>query len=246
MTGRREKILKAIIEIFVQTASPVGSMVLKEIANFDISSATIRNEMAMLEEEGFLMQSHTSSGRIPTPAGYRMFVNDLVIDDTLRKRVLDSFLQERKKYFQKKREDQMVYDVISILTKMTNNIAFATIPSAKRTFFLGFSRIIREPEFASADETSAIFRVLEEDFYNLLLSLDVRDDVEIFIGKENIIDEIQSCSLLVSRFHALETDGFFGIIGPMRMDYAKNLLSIQAAQSLFDDLNSEYLSPFLL
>lgn len=241
MKERKEKILKAIIEIFVRTASPVGSIVLKEAAHFDISPATLRNEMASLEEEGLLTQSHASSGRIPTPAGYRMFVNDLVIDSVLREKVLASFLEERKKYFQKKREDQMVYDVISILTKMTNNIAFATIPSAKRTFFLGFSRMIREPEFmAAAEETSGIFRVLEEDFYNLLISLNVGDDVEIFIGKENIIDEIQSCSLLVSRFQALESEGFFGIIGPMRMDYAKNLVSIEAARTLFADLNAEF------
>jgi heat-inducible transcriptional repressor len=75
MTDRQAKILQAIVEQYAEVASPVGSSLLAKL--FDVSSATIRSEMAALEREGFIRQPHTSAGRIPTDKGYRYYVNQL-------------------------------------------------------------------------------------------------------------------------------------------------------------------------
>ena len=234
---RRNKVLKAIVEIFIKTANPVGSSVLKEEAQFDVSPATLRNEMAQLEKDGFLEQSHTSGGRIPTSSGYRFFVEDLTIQKDFKEEVHAEFIEETQKYFSEKTADEKVYDMLSILTKMTPNIVFATVPSSEKTFFLGISQTLMLPEFSgSPEQTSGIFRVLEEDFYTLLHQLKIGDDVEMFIGKENIFPEMESCSLLVSRFKSLEENQFFGILGPMRMNYAKNVIAIQEAQKLYSSL----------
>ena len=234
---RRNKVLKAIVEIFIKTANPVGSSVLKEEAQFEVSPATLRNEMAQLEKDGFLEQSHTSGGRIPTSSGYRFFVEDLCIQKDFKEEVHAEFIEETQKYFSEKTADEKVYDMLSILTKMTPNIVFATVPSSEKTFFLGISQTLMLPEFSgSPEQTSGIFRVLEEDFYDLLHQLKIGDDVEMFIGKENIFPEMESCSLLVSRFKSLEENQFFGILGPMRMNYAKNVLAIQEAQKLYSSL----------
>src|SRR3982750_1047116 len=75
MTDRQIAILTAIIEQYAEIAAPVGSVTLAKL--FNVSSATIRSEMAKLEEFGFIMQPHTSAGRIPTDQGYRFYVNAL-------------------------------------------------------------------------------------------------------------------------------------------------------------------------
>ena len=78
LTERKKRILRAIIETYIATAEPVGSKVVVERAGLDGSTATIRNEMADLTEMGLLEQPHTSAGRIPSPAGYRLYVNELM------------------------------------------------------------------------------------------------------------------------------------------------------------------------
>ena len=78
LTARKKRILRAIIETYIATAEPVGSKAVMENAGLDVSSATIRNEMADLTEMGLLEQPHTSAGRIPSAAGYRLYVNELM------------------------------------------------------------------------------------------------------------------------------------------------------------------------
>jgi heat-inducible transcriptional repressor len=78
LTKRQEKILKSIIEDYIKNASPVGSKRIQQVIGIDISSATIRNECAFLEEGGFLEKQHTSSGRIPSTKGYRYYVDNLM------------------------------------------------------------------------------------------------------------------------------------------------------------------------
>jgi heat-inducible transcriptional repressor len=78
LTDRKKRILRAIVETYIATAEPVGSKAVAERAGLDVSSATIRNEMADLTEMGYLEQPHTSAGRVPSAAGYRLYVNELM------------------------------------------------------------------------------------------------------------------------------------------------------------------------
>ena len=78
LTDRKKRILRAIVETYIATAEPVGSKAVAERAGLDVSTATIRNEMSDLTEMGLLEQPHTSAGRIPSPAGYRLYVNELM------------------------------------------------------------------------------------------------------------------------------------------------------------------------
>ena len=78
LTARKKQILKIVVDSYVATAEPVGSKVIAQQMPGKISSATIRNDLADLVEMGYLEQPHTSAGRIPTPSGYRMYVNELM------------------------------------------------------------------------------------------------------------------------------------------------------------------------
>lgn len=79
---RKLKILNAVIKSYLNTGEPVGSRTISKETDLNLSSATIRNEMADLEEMGYIVQPHTSSGRIPTDAGYRLYVDKLMEDKT--------------------------------------------------------------------------------------------------------------------------------------------------------------------
>ena len=78
LTDRKKKILAAVVEEYIRTAEPVGSKTIAQVANLGCSSATIRNELAELTSMGYLEQPHTSAGRVPTPQGYRIYVNELM------------------------------------------------------------------------------------------------------------------------------------------------------------------------
>ena len=93
---RKEAILRAIVEGYVSTHEPVGSKALSQNHNLGVSPATIRNDMASLEEEGLIAQPHTSAGRIPTDKGYRYFV-DMLASAALHdshKRAISTFLSD--------------------------------------------------------------------------------------------------------------------------------------------------------
>ncbi len=96
-TDRRLEILRAIVDEYVETQEPVGSKAIADKRALGISPATIRNEMAILEDEGLITQPHTSAGRIPTDRGYRLFVDKLSAIkplSTAERRAIETFLAE--------------------------------------------------------------------------------------------------------------------------------------------------------
>jgi transcriptional regulator of heat shock response len=242
MKKRQEEILKAIVEHFIETANPVGSKYLQTVRRFPFSAATIRNEMHSLEKDGFLESPHTSAGRIPTTFGFRFFVSDLYSGglESYRPKVKKDFTRAQKEFLKTKKADESIFDTVSILSRLTTNVAFATTPSSKRTFFLGVSRMLGEPEFSTNPEmASQVFKVLEEDFFELLKSLEITPEVQIFIGKENILPEIQSCTLIVSAFKVLGFSGAIGILGPQRMNFARNILALEEALEFLHSHNAQ-------
>jgi len=240
MQERKKNILKAIIQEYLKSAEPIGSKSLMMAYNFEVSPATIRLDMANLEKEGFLIQPHTSAGRIPTDKAYRMFVDDLV-DIQKVKNQHAKVLAEIKKQFESKKIKREIYDAISILAANTPNIAFATLPDS-RTFYLGVYKILKSPEYLKDPmQASQVMETFEQDdkFLSFLEKLDTPfDKTEILIGKENLLQEIQSCSIIVKRYKALNYTGFIGILGPTRMNYGLNSIILdQICEFLNFNLN---------
>ncbi|MBR3249176.1 MAG: heat-inducible transcription repressor HrcA [Clostridia bacterium] len=120
---RKKKVLQAIIEEYINTAEPVSSKAIVENYGLNYSSATIRNEMASLEKEGLLEKTHTSSGRIPSEKGYRLYVNELVKDD-------DISLEEIK-YISSKLETKVneIEDLTKIATSTISEVTHYTTVS---------------------------------------------------------------------------------------------------------------------
>jgi heat-inducible transcriptional repressor len=126
LTSRQRQILKSIIDIYIKTAEPVGSKMLAECCEFGLSSATLRNEMAELLEQGYLEQPHTSAGRVPTHKGYRLYVNELMNEYALTSdetAELKNALRTRIA-----RYDRMTDEIGKVLSELTNYAAITVTP----------------------------------------------------------------------------------------------------------------------
>ena len=123
ISERKKKILAAVVEEYIRTAEPVGSKALAQTGGLKCSSATIRNELAELVAMGYLEQPHTSAGRIPTPMGYRMYVNELMEKQKLS---LEETEELNRRLNQKLQQlDDTIRDVSALASQLTNYPALA-------------------------------------------------------------------------------------------------------------------------
>lgn len=123
ISDRKKKILAAVIEEYITTAEPVGSKVIAQNSGLNISSATIRNEMADLEAMGFLEQPHTSSGRVPSAQGYRLYVNQLMHQHKLTLEETEAINNSLN--LKMKQLDHIISDVGQLTSRLTNYPAYA-------------------------------------------------------------------------------------------------------------------------
>jgi heat-inducible transcriptional repressor len=122
LDDRKSAILRAVVEQYVSTAQPVGSNAVAARSDMSVSSATVRNEMTLLEREGYLVQPHTSAGRVPTEKGYRFFVDGLA--DGGRELSAGSARQVREFFTAAHGElEQMLHDTTRLLTSLTHTAA---------------------------------------------------------------------------------------------------------------------------
>lgn len=127
---RRLQVLRAIVGDFVSTREPVGSKALVERYDLGVSSATVRNDMALLEEEGFIVQPHTSAGRVPTDKGYRLFVDRLSAIRSMssaERRAIRTFLDCSVDL------DNVVERTVRLLSQLTRQVAMVQYPSFSRS-----------------------------------------------------------------------------------------------------------------
>ena len=123
LTDRQKKILRAVVDSYVATAEPVGSKAIAAQPDMDFSSATIRNEMAYLTEQGLLEQPHTSAGRVPSPAGYRLYIDELMQDYRLSRdetQSLSQVMSDKLEEF-----DKAIAQVGQMISSLTNLPAYA-------------------------------------------------------------------------------------------------------------------------
>jgi len=233
---RKIQILGKVIEHFIQTAQPVGSKTIILTYNFDVSPATVRNDMAALEKEGLIMQPHTSAGRVPTDKGYRLYVDQLADFEKAQALAQDT-LKELRSQQGEQHAKQKVQDAIQLLNRATPNVAFATIPANDRTFFMGFSKLLRQPEFMEAPmQASQVMEVMEDrlQFIQGLRNLDTGRDTRILIGPENILPGIESCSMIVTEYEVDGYKGHMGVLGSKRMPYAFNSALVTQVRELLE------------
>jgi len=146
MQDRKKQILKAIVQHFIDTAEPVGSNTILVSYKFSVSPATIRNDMAYLEQEGLVFQPHTSSGRVPTDTGYRLYVDEMADYKVVEKEAIEELKKVKEAFLVQKMEEK-IFDAVRLLSQATQNVSFATLPGKKLTFFFEFFIVFKKPNF---------------------------------------------------------------------------------------------------
>lgn len=223
MNKRQEKILAAVIEEYTKTAIPVGSKILVEKYLSEVSTATVRNDMVHLEDEGYLQQMHISSGRIPTDKGYRYFVESIMDDKELSKKEQQKLQTELLKMQAK--NNRLSRTTAKLLSVLSGNMAVSGIMDKNEFSDFGMSELLDQPEFQKMDEVCRLAETLDyiDELFDKL-SAEMKDGkTKIFIGKENPISEISNCSMIVSPYKSKTGEkGILALIGPKRMEYAKN------------------------
>lgn len=142
LTERKKQILRAIVDSYIRTAEPVGSKTISQLPGMDFSPATIRNEMADLTSMGLLEQPHTSAGRVPSAAGYRLYVDELMQNYRLSMDETKTINQAMEVKMQE--VDKMISQVGKLVSKMTDLPAYAVAARSSQRTVKRFDLILAE------------------------------------------------------------------------------------------------------
>lgn len=327
LTDRQNQILKLIITEYIKSARPVGSnLICKELK---CSSATIRNEMASLEELGLLEKTHTSSGRVPSEQGYRYYVDHLMKpkelngEDMLKLQIifnnqqleLNDYLSESLKLIadmtnytsivlggtshdnklkeisvvpidnenlivivvtdkghvenkmitlknvsheEIRKTVNLINDLIvgTPIDEVSSKLEFEIKPiigryvkeheivyntfyqvfkdfSSKNVNVVGKNNILKQPEFNSVDKIKDIFGKLDNEEQIINSIEEENNDIKIYIGKENNLDE--EVTVIKTKYHTDDQEGTIAIVGPKRMDYDRVVTLLEYIKSNIEE-----------
>lgn len=235
MTERQKQILAAIIEQHAEIAAPVGSVMLAKL--FGVSSATIRSEMARLEEMGLIEQPHTSAGRIPTDAGYRFYVNTIneqPADETTLLLDRGARAIEARVSPHSDRADRAIRSAVDSLVELTQNLGLATI--GDELYMSGIGNLFSQPEFLQGTHVQSVARLLD-NLEPWLREAAPNEPLNVYIGSENPIGKTSGASLIISRFRSPYSDNsYIGVLGPTRQSYAKVMRLVRHAGAMLEEI----------
>lgn len=227
---RQAFILSAIIEEYIETAQPIASKTLVEKFDLGVSPATVRNDMVHLENVGFLRQPHTSSGRVPTEEGYRLYLEHCIrpgrpgkVCEPLRRAARGDDDQKR-----------LMREIANTLVELSGETAISSINN-EWNYYTGLSNLFDKPEFSNVAMLRSLSIAI--DRFDLVLREifeDVDQDVNVWIGGENPFGNQMATIMLKYRLPN-GFSGLLGLVGPLRMDYSRNIKLLNQAKTLLDE-----------
>lgn len=218
---RNRDILSSAIELYLKSAQPVSSDVLRKLRKKDLSSATLRNVLSELEEMGFLAHPHTSAGRVPTDEGYRYYVNLLMKKKKLKKEeasIIDKIYELKVQEI-----DDLLDETSHMMSDFTHYTSFVCYvgEKEKKSCYGGMRYIFEQPEFHDMAKAHMIVEALEKKEELLeLINKNFSGSTQVYIGKETNNPHMEHCSIVVSRYESKNNQsGRLALIGPKRMAY---------------------------
>jgi heat-inducible transcriptional repressor len=220
LTPRQTQILKAIIEEYITTAEPVGSQVIEKKYGLGVSPATIRNEMAVLIEKGFLRQPHTSAGRIPTSVGLRLYVDHLMQEKKMS--VAEEVSAKEQVWDSRFNFDKLMRQATLALAARTKTLSIAATDDGD-IYYSGVANILEMPEFFDIDVTRTVLSLLDHEvrLRQLFFGRNYNEEpVQIVFGSDLGWPYFEPVGVAFTRFSAGRNRlGTLGVIGPCRLNY---------------------------
>ncbi len=226
LTKRNIDILKIIIDEYINTGSVIGSKLLLKKYDLGVSPATIRNDMAKLEQLDLVYQPYNSSGRMPTSKWLRAFVNYLMED------IPDHFLNERNDLHflsDSKKMSDFAHKITFDLAKNTREISFFFMAEKSIHSFCWVADFLESNMSNMWEDIFKIIRVIEDkdSFSAFIRSLPLTSIVNVFIGEENIIDFLRDYTIIVKEVKIEWEIWYVWIIWSLKMDYNFNISAIK-------------------
>lgn len=228
LTERQEQILQSTIAEYINDAALVSSQLLEEKYDFGVSPATIRNELVFLSDKGYLLQPHTSAGRMPTDKGYRFFVDQFL---SLEKGVVPWSLKETSL------KDQGEQELLGMFRELAKELSlassmFAAVSWRNVIWKEGWESLFLQPEFEE-QQTLISFTRFVEDFEKNLEKFPSKETLYVSIGKENRFSKVKDFSIILNVCNVLDGEITFALLGPKRMAYDKNIQLVNSLTDLF-------------
>lgn len=226
MNDRQEKILKVIVEAYVKTAEPVASKAIVDQYGFDVSPATVRNDMALLEAEGLIRAPHTSAGRVPTEEGYSYYISRFAKPEV--KRETSQSLREATQ--DAGDDDEALRSLTKELVRLSGDMAIAAFSSeggsasgGGRSFYTGMGSMMAKPDFQDLDLVRSMTSMLDrfDEVVDVVFE-SLQSQPQVMIGTDNPFGKNTAAVVVKCRLPDGRV-GLLGLVGPMRMDYQKNL-----------------------
>ncbi|MCD6134994.1 MAG: hypothetical protein J7J25_05755 [Candidatus Omnitrophica bacterium] len=237
---RKDAVLRRVVESYIEECRPISSEYLCRKYQLPASSATIRNIMAELGKEGLLVHPYTSSGRIPTPRGFRYYV-DFLMEKKEEEEDYYSYFATLKEDIRRRNLNLLLEDISRLVSRLTHYAGLAKIAEEEdKIFFWGTSYILQQPDFSDLKSIKQIFDLLEEKTSSFAHFLEENflaedEDLKVLIGDEISLQEISNCSLIISSLN-VETDKriLLGTLGPIRMNYSLTLSRLRALKNYLE------------
>lgn len=215
MNKRKLTILNTIIKEHIKTGTPVGSEAIVDKSKINVSPATVRNEMSDLEREGFIIQPYISAGRIPTEKAYRLYIEKIE-----EKKIRNEEAELFEKLLKNKNENNFKL-AAKEMAKISNNAVFWAF-HRNNLYYTGISNLLSQPEFAQSDLIYGISAIIDrfDEIVDRIFN-DIKFEVSVLLGTDNPFSEI--CGTVLAKYRFGDNTGAVGILGPMRMNYEKNI-----------------------
>lgn len=242
LTDRQTKIIKVMVEEYSETGEPVGSDTLDRKYQIGVSPATIRNEMNRLTEKGYLVQPHTSAGRIPTPRAIKFYVQKLLSEKELP--VTDEVRVKQKIWDARGEVGHLLREVTHALAAQTHMLSVAATDKGD-TYHAGYANILDVPEFFDIDVTRTVLSMIDEvsqlmDVFNKTSNDDPNLPCHILIGDEFGIPKLLPVSMVYTPFNLGGTTGAVGVIGPCRLDYGYVIPTVKYIGKLLTEIGAAW------
>ncbi|WP_373598865.1 heat-inducible transcriptional repressor HrcA [Paraclostridium bifermentans] len=223
LNERKLNILKAIVKDYIDTAEAVGSRTLSKKYELGVSAATIRNEMADLEELGYLIQPHTSSGRIPSEKGYKLYVESLMNEcelNDIEKHLIEESITSNMNYMQ-----DLIHETSKLISRLTNYTTIAVTKNALNP------QLIKHVQLVGLNEKSVVLIVVTEkgEIKNTTLSTNMQIDQ----SKLNLISDNLTKKLVGKSITEIDEE----FLNYIKYEITENSLFID---KLIDALNFEF------
>jgi heat-inducible transcriptional repressor len=236
LTERQIKILKAIIDEYINNGNAVGSEFLEKKFKLGFSPATIRNDMVVLGKLGYIEKAHFSSGRIPTPKAFRFYLQTLLPKKQLSTAEEASLKNEVWDY--QDNTIRFLEESARVLAKKSGLLSLVFLDNGFR-YYTGVNNLLAIREFLDFEFSRQVFNYMDDiSFWTKALNelLTHHVDFQVLIGEDYLYKSLFNLGAVFAQFNSIGTTGAIGIIGPCRLEYSMALPLVNYSANIIQEV----------